>query len=130
MNINGLSNTQNPYVTSTPNTAQKTPASLWSQLGQSLNSGNLADAQSAFATLKQNYDQNHSTGASGAPSGPLVTDVKQLSQALQSGNLSDAQSAFAKLSEDAKNQGIYAAGNSQNAVVASAQSGGAVSVLV
>lgn len=126
MSVNALSNTQIPYVTSA-SSAQKPSASLWSQLGQSLKSGDLAGAQADFATLKQDYQQNHPKGSAGAPTGPLVADVKQLAQALQSGSLGDAQTAFDTLARDAK--GIYTAGSSQTVNVTSAPSSGGVSVL-
>lgn len=130
MNVTALSNAQSPFATSSLNGSQTTSATLWSQLGKSLKSGNLAGAQAAFATIKQNYEQNHVAGAgSGTPTGPLVSDIKQLSQALQSGNLSDAQSAFATLSQDAKAQGIYGTASSQAASNTAALPGGSLSVL-
>jgi hypothetical protein len=129
MNISSLTNPQHIPVTSTSTLGQATTKSTWGQLAQSLNSGNLAGAQAAFATLKQNYQQNHAASGAGKPTGPLVSDVKQLSQALQSGNLGDAQAAFATLTQDAKNQGIYTAGNSSSPSTTAAATGGAVNLL-
>ena len=124
MNVNALSNAQ-LNVASTPNSSQSTPSSLWGKLGKSLKSGDLAGAQADFATLKQDYEQNHSV----PPSGPLATDIKQLSQALNAGNLGAAQSAFATLAQDAKSQGVYSAGTSSSASVSSSTDSGSLSVL-
>jgi len=82
--------------------AQNTTSNPFSDLaaiGSALQSGNLSDAQSAFATLQQ--DMGNSSGQSTtATSG---TDLTSLSSALQSGNLSDAQSAFATLMQNLQN---------------------------
>ena len=82
--------------------AQNTTSNPFSDLaaiGNALQSGNLSEAQSAFATLQQ--DMGNSSGQSTtATSG---TDLTSLSSALQSGNLSDAQSAFATLMQDLQN---------------------------
>jgi hypothetical protein len=66
------------------------------QLGQSLQSGDLSAAQSAFNTLTQNSPANQN--------GPLSQDLSAVGQALQSGDLQGAQTAFAKLQQDAKTQ--------------------------
>lgn len=67
------------------------------QLGQDLQSGNLAQAQSDFATLQQNAPSNSSTASS---SNPLAQAFSQLSQDLQAGNLSSAQSDYTKIQQD------------------------------
>jgi hypothetical protein len=128
MNISSLLNPQPTAVTSTSTLGQATTKSLWSQLGQSLNSGNLAGAQATFATLKQNFEQNQAASGAAKPTGPLVSDVHQLSQALQSGNLSDAQAAFATLAQDAKNQGIYTAGTASSPSATTTAATGAISI--
>jgi hypothetical protein len=128
MNVNALSNAQNTYVANANSSASKASTSLWAQLGKSLNSGDLAGAQAAFAALKQNYQDNHSTSGTGKPSGPLVTDVAQLSQALQAGNLGAAQTAFATLSQEAKNLGIGTTGSSAGNSVSATVSAGTVNI--
>lgn len=60
------------------------------QLGQDLQSGNLAAAQSDFATLQQLQPQGVTT-SSAQSSSPLAQEINQLSQDLQSGNLTAAQ---------------------------------------
>jgi len=77
------------------------------QLGQDLQSGNLAQAQSDFATLQQNAPAGSPLSASNsnATSSPIVQAFQQLSQALQAGNLSAAQSDFATIQQDAQQQG-------------------------
>ncbi len=69
------------------------------QLAKSLQSGDLAGAQQAFATLQQDAPK----GAAGK--GPLSTDIAGLGQALQSGDLAGAQKAFATLQQDAQKVG-------------------------
>jgi len=76
------------------------------QLGQDLQSGNLAQAQSDFATLRQNAPAGSPLSASNSnnSSSPIAQAFQQLSQALQSGNLSAAQSDFATIQQDAQQQ--------------------------
>jgi outer membrane protein assembly factor BamD (BamD/ComL family) len=79
-------------------------------LGQDLQSGNLSQAQSDFASLQQllpGGQQNSllapTSGAQG--SNPLATAVSQLAQDLKSGNLSTAQSDFATVQQDLQQAG-------------------------
>lgn len=74
-------------------------------LGRDLQSGNLSQAQSDFASLQQlipGGQQNTLLApTSGAQSGnPLATAVSQLAQDLKSGNLTAAQSDFANVQQD------------------------------
>ena len=73
------------------------------QLGQDLQSGNLAQAQSDFASLQKNLpgQQSASTAASTATS-TLTQAVAQLAQDLKSGNLAAAQSDIAAVQQDAQ----------------------------
>jgi hypothetical protein len=76
------------------------------QLGQDLQSGNLLQAQSDFATLQQNAPAGSPLSAS-APSSTSSSNLisqafSQLAQDLQSGNLSGAQSDFAAIQQDAQ----------------------------
>jgi outer membrane protein assembly factor BamD (BamD/ComL family) len=76
------------------------------QLGQDLQSGNLTQAQSDFATLSQNFPgASQSTAASTnaaatASNNPLLQAFAQLGQDLQSGNLQAAQQDFTNLQQD------------------------------
>jgi hypothetical protein len=68
------------------------------QLGQDLQSGNLAQAQKDYATISQNLP-----GLSQAQnsSNPLVQAFNQLGQDLQSGNLQAAQSDYTNVQQNA-----------------------------
>jgi outer membrane protein assembly factor BamD (BamD/ComL family) len=70
-------------------------------LGQDLQSGNLAAAQTDFAALGQSGPLGNSTSQTQANSNnPVSQDFAQLSQDLQSGNLPASQQDFAKLQQD------------------------------
>jgi soluble cytochrome b562 len=64
-------------------------------LSAAIQSGNLTDAQKAFATLQQ-----AAPSQSGQNTSQFSTDIQSLGTALQSGNVSDAQKAFATLQQD------------------------------
>jgi hypothetical protein len=70
-------------------------ASEFQKLGQDLQSGNLTQAQTDFATLTQN-----SASLQGNNLSPLSQAFKALGQALQSGNLTAAQQDFATIQQD------------------------------
>jgi outer membrane protein assembly factor BamD (BamD/ComL family) len=74
------------------------------QLGQDLQSGNLTQAQSDFATLSQNLSgasQSSATSTnSAAGNKAIVQAFAQLGQDLQSGNLQAAQQDFTNLQQD------------------------------
>ncbi|MGA2022673.1 MAG: hypothetical protein ABSH02_18925 [Candidatus Sulfotelmatobacter sp.] len=72
------------------------------QLGQDLQSGNLAAAQSDFATL-QNLGSQNST-ATAQSNSPIAQAFSQLAKDLQSGNLSAAQQDFTTIQQDFQNQ--------------------------
>jgi hypothetical protein len=110
-------------VSSTPTPYSKTVQSPWQQqakdfqaLQSALQSGNLSDAQTAFASLQPdmgNSSQDTSTQPSNAASSsalssgqtdPLTSAFQALGSAL-SGNLSAAQSAFATIEQDMQNSG-------------------------
>ncbi|MFZ0800022.1 MAG: hypothetical protein WCA13_01045 [Terriglobales bacterium] len=81
------------------------------QLGQDLQSGNLASAQSDFATLQQAFSQPATTSGSstGSTSGTTTNSVNQafnqLASDLQFGNLSAAQKDFTTLQSGLKPSG-------------------------
>lgn len=121
MTVNSISGIAPMYLKSTTSVGQTNNKFLWAQVGNDLSSGNLSGAQSAFASLKQNYDQNHPNGPPPVTAGtatPLRDDIQQLSQALSAGNLSGAQSAFTQLATDwkaANQSGTTAASSSSDA---------------
>jgi len=70
-------------------------------LGKALQSGNLSDAQQAFATLQQD------SPSSGQSKGSSNTAMHDLGNALQSGDLSGAQQAFAQIQNAGKGHGHH-----------------------
>ncbi len=80
------------------------------QLGQDLQSGNLSQAQSDFASLNQFIPGGQSSSATASAttmpgSSPLATAVAQLAQDLKSGNLTAAQSDIANVQQDVQQVG-------------------------
>lgn len=67
------------------------------QLGQDLQSGNLTQAQSDFATLSQNLP-----GASQSNANPILQAFAQLGNDLQSGNLQAAQQDYTTIQQDSQ----------------------------
>jgi outer membrane protein assembly factor BamD (BamD/ComL family) len=83
------------------------------QLGQALQSGNLTQAQSDFATLSQNISAaNQSSGATtpATNTSPAAQAFAQLGQDLQSGNLQGAQQDFTNLQQDVQQSSSQQAG--------------------
>lgn len=85
-------------------------------LSQSLQSGDLAGAKTAFADLQKvdpkRFGANNNAGSgSSSSSNPLQNDIKALSQALSNNDLSGAQKAFAQLQTDFKAQASGAGGS-------------------
>jgi len=77
--------------------------SEFQQLGQALETGNLSQAQSDFATLSQNISAaNQSSGATtpATNNSPAAQAFAQLGQDIQSGNLQGAQQDFTNLQQD------------------------------
>jgi hypothetical protein len=87
--------TLSQYVLSSSNSAQLQQA--LQALQDSLASGDLDGAQSAFQTV-QKLNQNLATASASSlsSSSQLTTDLTTLGSALSSGDLSTAQSAFTK----------------------------------
>jgi hypothetical protein len=126
MSISGLSSTnffQSLYAPNSQN--QQSPrakfAQEFQQLGQDLQSGNLSQAQSDFATLTANtpFAQSNqtltgqtATATTGTTNGtttatttnPIAQTFTQLSQDLQAGNLSAAQSDYSTIQQDFQQQ--------------------------
>ena len=79
-------------------------------LGQDLQSGNLSQAQSDFASLQQLLPSRQQSSllapaSSTQSSNPLATAVSQLAQDLKSGNLTAARSDFATVQQDLQQAG-------------------------
>lgn len=83
------------------------------QLAGSLQSGDFAGAQKAYAALQKllpSQSQNStsstqsSSQSSSSSTNPIVNDFNALGKALQSGDLTAAQSAFSTLQSDLKSQ--------------------------
>jgi hypothetical protein len=89
------------YVLSSTNSTQLQQA--LQALQDSLASGDLDGAQSAFQTV-QKVNQNLATASGSGPSSTsqLTTDLTTLGSALSSGDLSAAQSAFTTVQNDLK----------------------------
>ena len=100
----------NAYSALTPTTDASTRPSSFKNLAKSLESGDLAGAQAAFAALQQNAPAGAPAGAAGKAN-PIGDDISAIGKALSAGDLTAAQQAFAKLRDDGKAaQGTQAAG--------------------
>jgi len=90
-------NSQNTQSSqNSPSTFQQIKAEF-QQLGQDLQSGNLTQAQTDFATLSQNLP-----GASQSSANPILQAFSQLGKDLQSGNLQAAQQDYTTVQQDAR----------------------------
>jgi hypothetical protein len=91
-------------------------------LQNSLTSGNLNSAQSAFATLQTiNTGLANATGSSLPGNSQLSTDLTALGTALGSGDLSTAQPVFATVKNDLKNSNSPSLTNEINTASQSVQ---------
>jgi len=108
MSISGLSGS-NFFTASSPSALQQKFQQIrqeFQQLGQDLQSGNLSQAQSDFATLQQNLPgQPQSAATTSQATNPLQQAVAQLAQDLKSGNLTAAQSDIATVQQDSQQLG-------------------------
>jgi len=77
------------------------------QLGQDLQSGNLAAAQSDFTTLQQMRPQSSSSSPAQGTNA-ITQDFNQLATDLKAGNTTAAQQDYAKLQQDFQSQGTQA----------------------
>ncbi|MGC2060610.1 MAG: hypothetical protein WA653_20260 [Candidatus Sulfotelmatobacter sp.] len=97
---------------------QQAPQSLQ----QSLASGDLNGAQSAFQSLQVIFQNSATTtGSTLSSNSQLSTDLSTLGSALNSGDLSSAQSAFATVLGDLKNSASAAQVNEATAASQSLQ---------
>jgi ribosomal protein S20 len=90
------------YVLSSSNSTQLQQS--LQALQNSLASGDLNGAQSAFQTVQQlNQGLETASGSSASSSSQLTTDLTALGSALSSGDLSTAKTAFATVQNDLEN---------------------------
>lgn len=96
MSVSGVSSTDSLYQINQQNGWQQV-MNDFSQVGQSLQSGDLAGAQKAFATLQEDMQNVGQSQSGQSQSSQQQSALDQLGQALQSGDLAGAQQAFAAL---------------------------------
>ncbi len=103
------------YVAASSNVSASQQA--WQSLQQSLASGNLSAAQTAFNAYSQlNQNLSATSGSNSSSSSQLSMDMKALGSAISSGDLSTAQSAFATVQSDMKSTPSQAVTNAESAV--------------
>jgi len=115
MGIFGIASTILGQISSatTPNPHKQQVKQGFQLLGQDLQSGNLSQAQSDFASLQQLLPGGQQSSlltpvSSAQSSNPLATAVSQLAQDLKSGNLTAAQSDFATVQQNLQQAGPQA----------------------
>jgi soluble cytochrome b562 len=89
MSISAISTTP----TFQPNQQQNTVRQDFQTLTQALQSGNLQDAKTAYATLMQDMPSSNANGSNGSGNS-FQQAIASIGSALQSGNLQDAQQAL------------------------------------
>jgi hypothetical protein len=119
--LSTLSGTQNQQPQQNPFLQIR---SEFKQLGQDLQAGNLAQAQSDFSTLAQNLSSvlqnNTSTAANSA--NPVVQAFAKLGQDLQLGNLQAAQQDFTTIQQDTSQNTAQVSGHHHHHVENSSNS--------
>lgn len=101
MTISGVSSSNTVYQTGmTSQMAQRKQD--FQSLADALKSGNLADAQKAFAQLESDGVKTGQTQNSNSQGSSQSSPLQALGTALQSGDLSGAQQAFAQLQQGMK----------------------------
>lgn len=100
MSVSSIS-ASNAYAALTPTADASTRPSSFKNLAKSLESGDLAGAQTAFAALQQNAPPAAADVSSGSgQANPFADDISAIGKALSAGDLTGAQTAFAKLRDD------------------------------
>jgi hypothetical protein len=112
MSISGVSS-NSPFDSSAPSSFQKIEQEL-QQLGQDLQTGNLAAAQQDFVTLQQDFTHGGPQPASQS-SNPIAQAFDHLALDLQAGNLTAAQQDFATIQQDIQAVGQRVAQGGQGA---------------
>ena len=87
----------------------------WQSLQQSVASGDLTVARSAFNTYQQ-LNQSASNSSGSPSSSQLSTDLQALGSAIDAGNLSTSQSALATVQNDLKSSPPQSVANAESAV--------------
>jgi Sec7-like guanine-nucleotide exchange factor len=121
MNISSISAAGlSQFVLSTNNSTQL--QQLLKTLQNSLSSGDLSAAQSAFQSLQKVFQSSASAnGNTVSSSSQLATDLTSLGDALNAGDLSTARSAFATVLNDVKATTLPAQSNQAAAASQSVQ---------
>ncbi len=99
MSINSISGASRIYQSQQTNNSSSIRKDF-QDLGSALNSGNITDAQSAFATILQTIQGNG--GNSGSSNSQLSADFQSLQSALNSGDITSAQKVYATIQKDMK----------------------------
>ncbi len=104
MSVTGISSSNflQSYLTQSAQTKFQQIQSQFQQLGQDLQAGNLAQAQSDFATLTQELPSAQQQTGAATSTSSIAQALQTLGQDLQSGNLSAAQQDFATIQQDAQ----------------------------
>jgi hypothetical protein len=101
MTISGISSSNTVYQSDmTAKMAQRKQD--FQSLADALKSGNLADAQKAFAQLQSDGVKTSQTQNSNSQTSSQSSPLQALSGALQNGDLAGAQQAFAQLQQGMK----------------------------
>jgi hypothetical protein len=95
MSISAISPASSIYQ---PSSTQSAFSQDFSQLANSITSGNLSGAQQAYSSLSQLLSSVQGPSATN-PNNPLTQALGQIGQALQNGNLSGAQQALSSLQQ-------------------------------
>jgi len=108
--ITSVSSSANPYQTDTQNAWQQRVQDFKS-LQSALKSGNLSNAQQAFASLQKDMPElaqaaNGASSQTSQSSNPFLA----LQNALSSGNLPAAQQAFSTMQQSMQSAGVGGAG--------------------
>ena len=104
MSVTGVSGSnffQSYFTQSAQNKFQQIQ-SQFQQLGQDLQSGNLAQAQADFATLTQELPSAQQQSSAATSTSSIAQAFQTLGQDLQAGNLAAAQQDFATIQQDAQ----------------------------
>jgi len=96
--VTSISSTSQSYQTERLQISFQQIKNDWQSLEKSLQSGDLAGAQKAFASLQQG--QQSMGPPPGGENNQITSDFNALSTALQSGDIAAAQQAFSKLQTD------------------------------
>jgi hypothetical protein len=108
MSISGVSSVNSLYVNNMQG-GNRQGRQDYLQLAQSLQAGDLAGAQKAFAALQQDMASSP-LGQQANNAKPISTDIQALSQSLNANDLSGAQTALSQLQQDLQTLQVGQAG--------------------